>query len=114
MKIPTKEIKKWCSELRSGKWKQGRGSLQHRGHCCLGVACEVFIPEKLKKRCYMGKLLGGNPLHQPNSPEWLKELPEDFLISTEEDLTSLNDYHRFTFDEIADLLEAVYVHKVLG
>jgi len=38
-----KELKKkWVSELRSGKYKQGKGLLRSGDkHCCLGVFCEI-------------------------------------------------------------------------
>jgi hypothetical protein len=40
--------KKWVAALRSGEYKQTRGQLvndEGTGHCCLGVACEVFLKE---------------------------------------------------------------------
>lgn len=38
---------KWVEALRSGRFKQGMGSLAHESegqtlYCCLGVACEVY------------------------------------------------------------------------
>lgn len=47
-------MKKWVKALRSGKFKQGTGTLKQfnrRGqpqHCCLGVLCEVYN-ESMKK-----------------------------------------------------------------
>lgn len=47
-------MKKWVKALRSGKFKQGQGTLKQfnrRGqpqHCCLGVLCEVYN-ESMKK-----------------------------------------------------------------
>jgi hypothetical protein len=40
----TEPQRKWIEALRSGRFKQGRGSLRdaHDNHCCLGVACELF------------------------------------------------------------------------
>lgn len=33
--------------LLSGEYQQGRGGLRnHRGYCCLGVACDIFDPAK--------------------------------------------------------------------
>lgn len=50
-----KEVaKKWIKALRSGKYKQGQGTLKQyntRGqvqHCCLGVLCELYN-ETMKK-----------------------------------------------------------------
>ncbi len=35
-------VTEWVKALRSGKYKQGEGSLRYEGkHCCLGVLCEV-------------------------------------------------------------------------
>jgi len=40
---PTQARAALAKALRSGDYKQGRGSLQNRdGFCCLGVACDVF------------------------------------------------------------------------
>lgn len=42
------EIKeKWLKALRSGEYKQGRGSLQKSGNrfCCLGVLCDLYQKE---------------------------------------------------------------------
>jgi len=37
---------KWVEALRSGDFKQTQGVLKdERGHCCLGVACEIFKDE---------------------------------------------------------------------
>lgn len=36
-------IREWIADLRSGKFKQGRGQLRQGDRfCCLGVACETF------------------------------------------------------------------------
>lgn len=41
---------KWVRALRSGKFKQTSGALHDStGYCCLGVACELFIPETAKQ-----------------------------------------------------------------
>lgn len=41
------EIKaKWVAALRSGEYKQGRGSLRERdAYCCLGVLCDIHARE---------------------------------------------------------------------
>ena len=47
-KTQAHNIRKWSYALRSGKYKQARGSLRVNlegggcGYCCLGVACEVL------------------------------------------------------------------------
>jgi hypothetical protein len=52
-----KEIaKKWITELRSGKYKQGTGRLHGTDadgsdrYCCLGVLCEIAVSEGVAER----------------------------------------------------------------
>lgn len=117
-------IEKWTKALRSGEFNQGKDALQtSEGFCCLGVACKVFIPEGDQHLNISGEkfgmLVGGTPggYSQPNAPAWLRDIGNDFSDRTARQLTVLNDgndgENRYTFDEIADLLEAVYVLKVL-
>ena len=123
MKQNKQSIAKWCKALRSGKYKQGKGSLQSKkGHCCLGVACELFIPKLLQERSLDGCLNFDVPQDQPYlraRPEhFIGSIDNDFYIKTYTHLIDLNDtgienFNSFTFNEIADLLEAVYIHNVL-
>ncbi len=114
VKITKKRIQKWVKALRSGKYKQGRGALQSKkGYCCLGVLCKITIPEKdLSLNCE-GRLLGLLPGGQGNSREWTKQVNIIFDDKTGTDLVTLNDNKKLTFDEIADSLEAVFIHKVM-
>lgn len=58
-KLPKGLKKRWVAALRSGKYKQGKGTLLAGGkYCCLGVLCEIvngivphnsFIPENMPK-----------------------------------------------------------------
>lgn len=120
--IPVKEIKKWVRALRSGKYKQTRLVLQDKqGYCCLGVACKTLIPKhKQIKNSLFGTLVGGMVWNQPHAPLWLKEVSAEFARITGTGLIMLNDegfstpeeiYSPLTFDEIADMLELVFVHK---
>jgi len=49
-------MKKWVKALRSGKFKQGQGTLKQfnsRGvaqHCCLGVLCELYNDSMRKSK----------------------------------------------------------------
>jgi len=49
-------MKKWIKALRSGKYKQGRGTLKQYDsngqaeHCCLGVLCELYNQEMRKNK----------------------------------------------------------------
>lgn len=123
-----RNIKKWVKALRSGRYSQTQETLQDEsGHCCLGVACEIFIPKKLQQRySYSDEpfLIGDLPNIQEKSPKWLKDMDKNFSKKTGHHLSVLNDQtitdenstdiEPLTFDEIADLLEAVYIYKVLG
>lgn len=119
MKVNKRTIQKWCDELRSGKYSQTKNALNNSaGFCCLGVACKVFIP-KNKQRISFGHIDGFLPDDQKNSPKWLKNISNDFQQLTGKDLYRLNDgdtainLQNYSFNEIADLLEAVYIHEVL-
>lgn len=126
-RIPRKQIQKWIDALRSGKYEQAVGMLQNdRGYCCLGVACEIFIPENKKRRNYRGNLVGGMPDDQVHAPMWLKKINLDFFkraaVRTSKDasgygqrtgLTNLNDTYVHSFSEIADILQAVYIEGVM-
>lgn len=113
MKPSKANIKKWCAALRSGKFGQTQLTLQDDvGYCCLGVACDVFIPTHLQERMD-DALYGVVPGNQEHSPDWLVKINQDFRFLTEYKLATLNDEMRLSFDEIADLLEAVYIHEVL-
>lgn len=107
-----KQFKKWINALRSGKYKQGKGLLQkEKNYCCLGVACKVLIPKDELLVDFSGFIRGSLPYQQRNAPEWLKDINDDFKEKAYRTLTSLNDKHDHSFDEIADLLEIVYIHK---
>jgi hypothetical protein len=118
----TEEIKEqigtWIEALRSGKYIQAKGSLQHEsgGFCCLGVGCKIFIlPEQLKE-WGNGRILGYMANTQDHAPEWLKKIDTDFRERTGKCLVELNDghaIHQFSFDEIADLLQLVYLEGAL-
>ena len=116
MRTQKRTIQKWCDALRSGEYKQGKEALQtDTGFCCLGVACKFFIPvNKLRMGSLTPKFLhGGFPSCQPFSPEWLKDINVNFSELTGKKLSILNDSGNYNFNEIADLLEAVYIHKVV-
>lgn len=125
-KVDKKDIKKWVKALRSGEYKQTNYTLQDkRGFCCLGVACKLFVPEdKQALSPGTGELYGDTPTEQVFAPRWLKDISVDMLHKTGERLVTLNDgatvsrssycgVPSLTFDEIADVLEAVYIHEVL-
>ncbi|NCX55979.1 MAG: hypothetical protein EBW87_02120 [Burkholderiaceae bacterium] len=105
------EFEKWIQALRSGEYKQATNYLQtDYGYCCVGVACKVTIPEKKQKMSEDTNLLYGRGVnHQPHAPKWLRvicscQYPSDLDTS----LYDLNDIHRKSFEEIADILESTY------
>lgn len=105
---------KWTAALRSGKYQQTKFKLQdQRGYCCLGVACDVFIPKNKIEKYSNGMMIGLFTNNQPHCPDWLRGLNVDFNIKSGRSLSNLNDGLDFTFDEIADLIELVYVHRAL-
>lgn len=101
------------------KWTQTKGRLQDKkGYCCLGVACDLFIPKDLQIIDSFGRLKFDIPRWQTYAPNWLKEINHDFgdkfeINDENAPLIVLNDCLDYNFDEIADLLELVYVHSAL-
>lgn len=121
---PTKpQIKKWAKALRSGQYQQTTGELNNKdGFCCLGVACKLFI--KKEDITYDGSFIaGGMPKQQHKVPQWLRVVNTEFEATVGTALSSLNDegyspdgrasIAKLNFNEIADLLEAVYLHGAL-
>lgn len=114
MRINRRQLEIWINALRSGEFKQGYNQLQKGDtYCCLGVACKVLIPEHKLEIDEDGDMYGIMPGIQSYCPKWLDEIAEDFTNKTGRELPNLNDAAGLTFDEIADLLEAVYILKVL-
>lgn len=110
--IPKADMQRWINALRSGNYKQGREQLNYEDKfCCLGVACDLFIDEP--ELWNENNIAGFMPSNQPAAPEWLKEVSNDFFYQTGRGLTELNDSREYTFDDIADLLQAVYIEGVL-
>ncbi len=110
--LSKRNAQKWANALRSGKYKQTTGTLQDlKGYCCLGVACDIFIPKKKIER-YNGFMEGTAPDNQKYCPKWLANVSNELKIKSGLDsFIDLNDNEGFTFDMIADIIELVYVHK---
>jgi hypothetical protein len=118
----------WIEALRSGEYKQARGSLEKNdGFCCLGVGCKLFIEEsKIEKNRY-GFIEGATPDFQLAAPKWLQRINNDFRtrVGANISLADLNDSSSSThgycpvhcpshsFDEIADMLQLVYLEGAL-
>lgn len=96
-----KNIKEWVAALRSGKYNQGRWqlfSVDNNLYCSLGVACEI---SKIPKSG-MG--------FEMTDPVWFKDR---YGLSREQmaALIYLNDELEFTFDKIADVIEACFIER---
>lgn len=104
-----KNARKWIDALRSGKYNQTRDRLKDEyGHCCLGVACEVYqeevgdLDEKLAHGIYcFDNCRSHLPIKVVN---WLN-LQFDDGEYKEGYLTTKNDTGS-TFEEIADIIES--------
>lgn len=124
---PNKDnLRKWVADLRSGKFKQGKGGLRIRPtsdtvqHCCLGVACETAIangvPLRIKVRGYDDAFVS------EDGEEWSGALPpvvQEWLGIDSDNITwgplnsdtmpnnaiGANDSYNWSFEKIADKLE---------
>ena len=124
MKYTKKQIKEnrkeWVKALRSGKYEQGTGKLINQGaYCCLGVACEI---QGLPKYGGKGFLDPSCSREEFDIIEFDIDLPDlamealgfcsrDPMLFVPEEgghysLADLNDDLKYTFEQIADLIEA--------
>jgi len=120
MKIPKQKIELWIEVLRSGLYEQGKGKLQNGNKfCCLGVACDIFIPHnKLSK--IGSDMFGTIPGSQPACPEWLSNINTIYVGKASIDnssfamsLIGMNDAGNASFDEIADMLQLMFIEGAL-
>lgn len=116
MLLTKSQAQRWANALRSGKYKQTKMTLQDsNGYCCLGVACSIFIPKAKQDKSMHGidlVLSGKLPSNQPNAPEWLKRINSIMTSKLGIGFVCLNDSY-YNFDEIADIIELIYVHEAL-
>ena len=109
-------MKKVLVALRSGEYTQTKLRLQStRGHCCLGVMCEVYEKETRDSidRKASGHVGGGNLRRYEKVQAWVGLLtpsgnmtissPSGFKSTS---LAQMNDEEGKTFSEIADLIES--------
>jgi hypothetical protein len=94
--------KKWIKALRSGNYKQTRGTLKNdEGFCCLGVLCDIH------PKVTWGERDAANFEFEVSE----SELPREFRLhlgipkNKHNRLMHLNDGLRQDFSEIADWIE---------
>jgi hypothetical protein len=129
-------VRAWIAALRSGNWKQGAGALRLTEpddasptptvrHCCLGVACDISGVGAWVQRdnAHAVKYVTSDPLRggsasAANLPDpvmvWYGLNNPDGAYSEENAdgniitrcLVDMNDTDDWTFDQIADVIEA--------
>lgn len=107
------ETKKWVEALRSGNYKQGKFNLNRNGFlCCMGVMCEIHNPNKWYEQNFGNSLVydeDGSYTHPP--PDVSKvyfPLRGNLTIANLScTFADLNDHMEFTFEGIANVIEAI-------
>ena len=101
---------RWVEALRSGRYRQTDGTLKdERGHCCLGVLCEVERPPEVE--------IGWNTIQvRVPSEDGEPDVHIDAVLGPDLErrwgtgdtavLTRMNDTEGLSFAEIADWIEA--------
>lgn len=122
--MATKEQKKirreWIKALRSGKYKQTRGTLHSTkrnrdSFCCLGVLCDLALKKGVLKPTDI--VVSYNEYHYLGRNGVLPKAVQDWAgLQTEDgeykgkkgsrDLTTDNDTAKRNFSKIADILES--------
>ncbi len=104
---------KWIAALRSGDYRQNRGSLRRMvdetnfGYCCLGVLCEVLKEDK--KLCQEGFVFENDQCIYSGAIGYAS-LPTKLLerlkieVKTQDKLITMNDYKHRNFKEIANYI----------
>lgn len=111
--------RQWVKALRSGKFTQGKGNLvskdaEGKSHCCLGVLCAISPWKNTYDR------MGGEDKNAYTPPQVMKWAglgnkrgvvphPNSTVVGLTTNLAKLNDDEKFTFDQIADVIEKNYV-----
>lgn len=118
-KTDLSQLERWILALRSGKYKQGKNELYNPKkdvYCCLGVLCKVNKTPVLNDA---GNTVGV-PAQIRTSTKFASNVNGLFAeteiivgAGTNNTLTHLNDNMHASFDEIADLLELTFIHKVM-
>lgn len=116
--LPNKlNIAKWIVALRSGLYQQAKSTLRNSvGYCCLGVACEIskigFWKPVLGSRSHTytdGGDYGTESSLPSNVRSWLGLELSNPLVASNLPAISANDEQGWSFAQIADGLEALYL-----
>ena len=127
MKLKADIKDRWVNALRGGNYKQGKGCLldEYGNYCCLGVLCDLYMKETGEQVTWENQCDGFGDVTQIASflgyttilPETIREwagLNEQSpsVMYTDMDgeggyrmLSTLNDNHDASFDELAELIE---------
>lgn len=120
MGFTTEEVKQnradWITALRSGEYEQGTDLLNYQGkYCCLGVACDV-LSKGLKLKVMNTGVNDGCVTYNGHGSSVPKVVVDALGLYTDTgspsegrgrvSLVELNDVRRFTFGQIADILDA--------
>ncbi|OFA33311.1 hypothetical protein BAE46_00955 [Glaciecola punicea] len=116
--IMPEPIRLWIADLRSGEYQQSTGNLENNeGFCCLGVGCKTAQKNGIKIYAYedklesKGKIIGFSLRKQKSALKWLN-LQNPFgefrgsSFKSCDTLIDLNDEENYSFNEIADFIEA--------
>lgn len=106
--------RKWVAALRSGRFVQGRGSLEYDGRlCCLGVACWVAqengVKLEISKQGRATTFSGYTVYLPPEVEEWLGLASSSGTYQGGHQkcsLARLNDGLRWDFEKIASFIES--------
>jgi len=99
-KAQAQVMKQWAKALRSGDYKQARGQLKKGvGYCCLGVLCDIVDRKGHGKDWFNGDM------YPPDNVKHRAGLNVVFGVNDVDELADLNDHHKATFEEIADVVD---------
>jgi hypothetical protein len=102
-------MKKVLVALRSGEYKQARGTLQNTGgYCCLGVMCDVYEKEtgNVLERTPSGLFNGAHLSKYTVVREWAGLQGNMGGSDYSDSLAAINDRTDSTFAHIADFIES--------
>lgn len=120
-------VQKWLAALRSGKYKQTKGTLHYEslkstfgptlnryvdgGYCCLGVACDLavqegVIPPPTFDRSGHAIYAEATAALPPEVRDWLGLCNHSGAAQDNISLIYMNDDGDKTFAEIADFIES--------